>query len=183
MTTVADEIQIDERCAVLLLEMNTGDPGGGLQISEADDHGDGNAIDRGQLELDSFDLLTGRLHDRSRGRNGAEQHKLDLWLRIEILACEAWSELGKVPKDALPAIRRATFTVERVQEIERETGHDTAAFVDAISESIGPDARWVHFGMTSSDVANRCGSPYGLDGVAEPDRHFDEPRKHSHREA
>src|SRR3989442_376827 len=83
----------------------------------------------------------------------SDQARLDHWLRIEVLACEAWARLGKVPEDDLRQIKeRAAFTVERVLEIERVTKHDVAAFVQCVGESVGPAGRWIHFGMTSSDV-------------------------------
>jgi len=78
--------------------------------------------------------------------------RLDTWLRIEVLAAEAWAQLGKVPEDDLWAIRRASVTVERVDALERVTNHDVAAFVQAAAESVGEAGRWIHFGMTSSDL-------------------------------
>ncbi len=83
----------------------------------------------------------------------SDQTRLANWLEIEILAVEAWAELGKVPAAAAAAVReRAGFTVEAVQERERVTRHDIAAFVDVVADSVGPEGRWVHFGLTSSDV-------------------------------
>src|SRR5437660_1942656 len=82
-----------------------------------------------------------------------DERNLSHWLQIEVLACEAWAELGRIPAGDLDAIReRASFTVDRVLEIERTTQHDVAAFVQAVAESIGEAGRWVHFGMTSSDL-------------------------------
>jgi adenylosuccinate lyase len=75
------------------------------------------------------------------------------WLEIELLAVEAWAELGRVPpEDAAVCRQRASFTVEAVREREAVTRHDLAAFVDVVADSIGPQGRWIHFGMTSSDV-------------------------------
>jgi adenylosuccinate lyase len=82
----------------------------------------------------------------------SEEAKLRHWLRIEILACEAWARLGRVPQDDLRKIERAAVTVERVRELERTTHHDVAAFVQAAAESVGPAGRWIHFGLTSSDL-------------------------------
>src|SRR6266511_2939167 len=83
----------------------------------------------------------------------SDEARLRHWLRIEVLACEAWGRLGRIPGADLTAIRsRATFSVERVAEIERVTNHDVAAFVQNVAESIGPEGRWIHFGMTSSDL-------------------------------
>jgi adenylosuccinate lyase len=82
----------------------------------------------------------------------SEETKLGHWLRIEVLACEAWAKLGRIPDEDLDAIRRATVDAERVAELERITNHDVAAFVQAAGESVGPSGRWIHFGMTSSDL-------------------------------
>src|SRR5213079_3388400 len=71
-------------------------------------------------------------------------------------ALEAWADVGAIPADDVAAIRaRAQVpTPERVAEIERVTDHDTAAFVDAVTEQLGPEGRWAHFGLTSSDVVD-----------------------------
>src|SRR5438105_4177888 len=83
----------------------------------------------------------------------SDQTKLSLWLRIEVLACEAWAELGRIPQQDLEKIkRRARFSIDRVLEIERTTQHDVAAFVQNVAENVGEAGRWVHFGMTSSDL-------------------------------
>ncbi len=83
----------------------------------------------------------------------SDRARFDAWLRIEILACEAWGRLGKISEEDVRAIReRASFTVERVLELEAVTRHDVAAFVRCVGESVGPAGRWIHFGMTSSDV-------------------------------
>jgi adenylosuccinate lyase len=83
----------------------------------------------------------------------SDEARLANWLEIEILAVEAWAELGKIPPDDARAIREhATFTVERVLEVEEVTRHDVAAFVQVVGEAVGPEGRWVHFGLTSSDV-------------------------------
>ena len=83
----------------------------------------------------------------------SDEHRFELWLRIEILACEAWAELGRVPAAALPKIRRATFDPKRVAEIEARVGHDVVAFLTDVNASIGqPEARYVHLGMTSQDL-------------------------------
>jgi adenylosuccinate lyase len=84
----------------------------------------------------------------------SEQAKLDGWTRVEVLACEAWARLGRISQDDLADIRaRATPpSPERVAELERITQHDVAAFVQALAEPIGPAGRWIHFGLTSSDL-------------------------------
>jgi len=85
----------------------------------------------------------------------SDRHRFDLWLRIEVLACEAWSSLGRVPAEALPRIRAATVDPARIAEIEARVGHDLVAFLTAAGESIGqPEARYLHLGLTSSDVVD-----------------------------
>ena len=75
------------------------------------------------------------------------------WLEVEILACEALSKLGEIPKSSLKRIKeRASFSVERIDEIEREVKHDVIAFLTSVSENVGEDARYIHLGLTSSDV-------------------------------
>ena len=86
----------------------------------------------------------------------APRSKFDRWLRIEILAAEAWGELGVIPAQDLERIRKATYTLERIDEIEREVGHDVIAFTTAMSETLGVESRWVHLGLTSSDVLDTC---------------------------
>jgi len=83
----------------------------------------------------------------------SDEARLRHWLEIEVLAVEAWARLGTVPQDDARAVReRASFTLERVRELEQVTRHDVAAFVQCVAESVGPAGRWIHFGMTSSDV-------------------------------
>jgi adenylosuccinate lyase len=83
----------------------------------------------------------------------SDETKLGHWLRIEVLACEAWAELGRIPPADLEAIRSgASVDADRVREIEETTRHDVAAFVQAVAETVGPPGRWIHFGMTSSDL-------------------------------
>ena len=86
----------------------------------------------------------------------SDEARLARWLEVELAALDAWVQVGVVPAVAVESIRqRATLpSVERVAEIERETGHDVAAFVDAVAEMLGPDGRWFHFGLTSSDVVD-----------------------------
>ena len=82
-----------------------------------------------------------------------QQRRMETWLEVELAALDAWAEEGVVPKEAAATCReRASFTVEAVKERERTTGHDVAAFVDVVSESIGEEGRWLHYGLTSSDV-------------------------------
>src|SRR5439155_5013457 len=83
----------------------------------------------------------------------SDQDRMANWLEIELLAVEAWAELGRVPlADATACRQRATFTVEDVRDREAVTRHDVAAFVDVVAASVGVEGRWIHFGLTSSDV-------------------------------
>ncbi len=84
----------------------------------------------------------------------SEQGKLERWLEVELAALEGWAEIGAIPADDVAAIKRGAKapTPERVAEIELTTDHDLAAFVDAVAEQLGPEGRWVHYGLTSSDV-------------------------------
>jgi adenylosuccinate lyase len=87
------------------------------------------------------------------GRIWSEENSFQKWLDIEILAAEALAQIGRVPKAAISRIRKnARFNVERIREIEREVKHEVIAFLSSVAESIGDDARFLHLGMTSSDV-------------------------------
>jgi adenylosuccinate lyase len=83
----------------------------------------------------------------------SERAKLGHWLEIEVLVAEAWARLGVIPGDDAREIRaRASFDLERVEDVERVTRHDVAAFIQVVGDAVGPAGRWVHFGLTSSDV-------------------------------
>jgi adenylosuccinate lyase len=86
----------------------------------------------------------------------SDESKLARWLDVELAALEGWAEVGAVPGEDVTQVRaRATPpTPERVAEIEQVTDHDTAAFVDAVAEQLGPEGRWFHYGLTSSDVVD-----------------------------
>ncbi len=82
-----------------------------------------------------------------------EEAKLQRWLHVELAVCRAWARRGVIPEDDLREIEaKAAFSVERTQEIEQTTNHDVVAFLTNVNENIGPASRWVHYGMTSSDV-------------------------------
>ncbi|MCI0663617.1 MAG: adenylosuccinate lyase [Acidobacteria bacterium] len=84
-----------------------------------------------------------------------EENKFRKWLEIEIAACQANSEAGLIPPEALAIIReKAAFSLERIQELEKTLDHDLIAFTTNLAENIGPEARWVHYGLTSSDVVD-----------------------------
>lgn len=84
-----------------------------------------------------------------------EQNRFQAWLEVEILACEAWAELGDIPKEDVAKLRaNASFDIERIKEIEEETRHDVVAFTRAVSETLGEEKKWVHYGLTSTDVVD-----------------------------
>ncbi len=84
-----------------------------------------------------------------------EENRYQAWLEVEILACEAWSELGVIPKEDVEKLReKASFNIERIHEIEAETRHDVVAFTRAVSETVGEERKWVHYGLTSTDVVD-----------------------------
>ena len=83
----------------------------------------------------------------------SEERKFQIWLEIETLACEAMAELGQIPKEDAAAIRqKARFSIPEIAEIEKRTNHDVIAFLENVAGSVGPAARWIHQGLTSSDV-------------------------------
>ncbi len=85
----------------------------------------------------------------------SEQRKYENWLRVEIAATKALARAGMVPSSAVEALQlHASFTIERIHEIEAETRHDVLAFTTAVAESVGPEARWLHYGLTSTDVVD-----------------------------
>lgn len=84
-----------------------------------------------------------------------EQNKFDAYLRVEILAAEAWSKLGVIPEEDVKKLwDKATFNIDRIKEIEEMTRHDVVAFTRAVSESLGEERKWVHYGLTSTDVVD-----------------------------
>ncbi|WP_436882531.1 adenylosuccinate lyase [Staphylococcus gallinarum] len=84
-----------------------------------------------------------------------DQNRYEAWLEVEILACEAWSKLGDIPEEDVKKIRQnAKVNVERAQEIEQETRHDVVAFTRQVSETLGEERKWVHYGLTSTDVVD-----------------------------
>ncbi|ASS94293.1 MULTISPECIES: adenylosuccinate lyase [Bacillaceae] len=89
------------------------------------------------------------------GNIWTEKNRFNAWLEVEILACEAWSELGVIPKEDVKLLREnATFDVDRINEIEKDTRHDVVAFTRAVSETLGEERKWVHYGLTSTDVVD-----------------------------
>ncbi|GAB2482437.1 adenylosuccinate lyase [Alkalibacterium psychrotolerans] len=85
----------------------------------------------------------------------SEENRYKSWLEVEILADEAWAELGEIPKEDVQKIReKASFDIARILEIEKQTKHDVVAFTRAVSESLGDEKKWVHYGLTSTDVVD-----------------------------
>jgi len=82
----------------------------------------------------------------------SDENKFDKWLQVEIAVCEAWAEQGVVPKEAIPEIRKAKCDLGRMEEVLKETHHDMTAFLRSVAESIGDESRFIHLGLTSSDV-------------------------------
>ena len=83
-----------------------------------------------------------------------DQNRYEAWLEVEVLACEAWSELGYIPKEDVKIRENAKVNVERAKEIEQETRHDVVAFTRQVSETLGDERKWVHYGLTSTDVVD-----------------------------
>ncbi|MGX7196597.1 adenylosuccinate lyase [Enterococcus olivae] len=89
------------------------------------------------------------------GKIWTDENRYQAWLEVEILADEAWSELGEIPKEDVKKIREnASFDIQRILEIEEQTRHDVVAFTRAVSESLGDESKWVHYGLTSTDVVD-----------------------------
>ena len=87
------------------------------------------------------------------GRIWSDQRRYETWLLVEMAAADAMAEAGIVPPEAARDIReRGAFDIARIEEIEQTTQHDVIAFTTAVAEHVGPSARWLHFGLTSSDV-------------------------------
>ncbi|WP_181347919.1 adenylosuccinate lyase [Thalassobacillus sp. CUG 92003] len=89
------------------------------------------------------------------GEIWTEENKYKAWLEVELLACEAWSELGAIPEQDVKKLRAdASFDINRIYDIEQETRHDVVAFTRAVSETVGEERKWVHYGLTSTDVVD-----------------------------
>ena len=89
------------------------------------------------------------------GNIWSDENRYKAWLEVEILADEAWAELGEIPKEDVEKIRaNAGFDIDRILEIEQSTKHDVVAFTRAVSETLGEERKWVHYGLTSTDVVD-----------------------------
>ncbi|MGM0546434.1 MAG: adenylosuccinate lyase [Bacteroidota bacterium] len=83
------------------------------------------------------------------------ENQFQAWLEVELAACNAWSKLGKIPKEDVEKLyKKASFDVDRIKEIEKKTRHDVVAFTRSVSESLGEEKKWVHYGLTSTDVVD-----------------------------
>src|SRR5947209_19752846 len=78
--------------------------------------------------------------------------RYELWLRIELIVTEGWAEIGEIPKSAIERLRQATVDPDHIARLEERVGHDVVAFLDSLAESVGDDARYLHRGLTSSDI-------------------------------
>ncbi|MEJ7654734.1 MAG: lyase family protein, partial [Chloroflexia bacterium] len=97
------------------------------------------------------------------GGHWSDARRYERWLQVELAVCEAWTKHGVIPEEDMAGLRSATVSADRVAEIERETDHDLISFVRAAGETVGPERRWLHLGLTSSDVVDTALSMALLD--------------------
>jgi adenylosuccinate lyase len=88
----------------------------------------------------------------------SDENKYEKWLEVEIAVCDAWAELGVIPRKAIPKIKLAKCNLKRMEEILKETHHDVTAFLGSVAESLGEESRFIHLGLTSSDVIDTATS-------------------------
>jgi len=88
----------------------------------------------------------------------SDENKYDKWLEVEIAVCDAWAEAGVIPRKAIPKIKMAKCNLRRMGEILKETHHDVTAFLGAVAESLGDESRYIHLGLTSSDIIDTATS-------------------------
>src|ERR671912_41615 len=105
-------------------------------------------------EGSEWDTVIDRYTRPEMGAIGRGRRRIDAWLAEKKAVGGAWNRRGRIPDDAMPAIRAGTCNLERMRAIEREVDHDVIAFLRATGETIGPGARFVHIGLTSSDVVD-----------------------------
>lgn len=110
--------------------------------------------------------MIGRYTRPEMGAVWSDDHKLQVWLRVELAVCEAWYRRGRIPEWAIESIRGASCDLARMQEIERETDHDVIAFLRATGETVGEASRFIHLGLTSSDVVDTALSVLVQDSCA-----------------
>src|SRR6185369_9872495 len=118
----------------------------------------GRSIDNRQSTIDNRQSTIEMIRRYTNPEMGAiwsEQRRYETWLEVELAAADAMAEAGIVPRDAARELRaKAAFEIPRIEEIEKTTQHDVIAFTTAVAENVGPSARWLHFGLTSSDVVD-----------------------------
>ncbi|MCL0101525.1 adenylosuccinate lyase [Dehalococcoidia bacterium] len=95
----------------------------------------------------------------------SETNKYDKWLQVEIAVCEAWADAGTIPMDSLERIRLASYDIGRIDQAFQETRHDMTAFLRSVSETVGPDSRFIHLGLTSYDIQDNALSLQLLDAI------------------
>ena len=88
----------------------------------------------------------------------SDENKFNKWLDVEIAVCDAWADLGVIPRKAMPKIKLARCNMKRMEEILKETHHDMTAFLGAVAESVGEESRFIHLGLTSSDIMDTATS-------------------------
>ncbi|MDN6579318.1 MAG: adenylosuccinate lyase, partial [Tetragenococcus koreensis] len=99
--------------------------------------------------------MLARYTRKEMGKIWSDENRYNAWLETEILADEAWAELGEIPQKDVEKIKaNATFDISRIQEIEAQTKHDVVSFTRAVSESLGEERKWIHYGLTSTDVVD-----------------------------
>jgi len=84
----------------------------------------------------------------------SDQVRFETWLKVELAVCEVYHRKGKISLEEIGALRQASFKIDRIVELEKETKHDVVAFTRALSENLGPEKRWIHYGLTSTDVVD-----------------------------
>jgi len=108
----------------------------------------------------------------------SEENKYRKWLEVELAVCEAWARLGKIPPRSLVNIKKkAAFSVERIEEIEKVVKHDLIAFLTSVAEHIGQDSRFVHMGLTSYDVVDTALSRLMVESLDRVEKRLLELRK------
>ena len=100
----------------------------------------------------------------------SDENKYDKWLMVELAACEAWAEEGVIPAEDMVKLRRASYNMERLNEILARTRHDVTAFLRSITERLGPEGRWLHLGLTSSDMWDTATNLQMMDAATWPSR-------------
>ena len=104
----------------------------------------------------------------------SDKNKFDKWLQVEVAVCEAWAELGVIPKEDISKIKKARFDLDRMNEILKITHHDMTAFLKAVAENLGTESRFIHLGLTSSDIIDTALSLQLLEAISILERDINE---------